>query len=227
MEYSVKPVTRVVRFLQQAIRLYVNKIAQRRPIQLKSKALYIACAGFTLIELMVVVVIMAILVAIAIPSYQYYIQKRDLAVAQQEALSIAAELEKFKAKNFSYKGFDATYLYASAYNASSGSLVLPFNSEQKKYTLTLLDLDTAQPLTIALESDGSETEVSQSVVGLNWMIHAEREKNGTVPIQPTNYDFLITSTGLKCKSQSNNAFSDYDAENDKKCSDIDANSEIW
>ena len=66
--------------------------------------------GFTLIELMITVVVVAIIAAIAVPSYQQYIERKDLAIARQEALRIAAELERFKNKNFSYKGFNATYI---------------------------------------------------------------------------------------------------------------------
>ena len=80
--------------------------------------------GFTLIELMIVLVVIAVFAAIAVPSYQAYIQKKDLAMAKQEALKIASELERFKNKNFSYKGFDATYLYPS-YDGSTGELYLP------------------------------------------------------------------------------------------------------
>lgn len=62
--------------------------------------------GFTLIELMVVVVIVAIFVAIAIPSYQAYIRRAETSKAQQELRRIATLLERHKARNFSYKGFD-------------------------------------------------------------------------------------------------------------------------
>jgi len=40
--------------------------------------------GFTLIELMIVLVIIAVFAAITVPSYQAYIQKKDLAMAKQE-----------------------------------------------------------------------------------------------------------------------------------------------
>jgi type IV pilus assembly protein PilE len=65
-------------------------------------------SGFTLIELMVVVVIVAIFAAIAIPSYQTYIRRAETSKAQQEMQRIAALLERHKARNFSYKGFDLT-----------------------------------------------------------------------------------------------------------------------
>lgn len=62
--------------------------------------------GFTLIELMVVVVVVAIFAAIAIPSYQVYIRRAETSKAQQEVKRIATLLERHKARNFSYKGFD-------------------------------------------------------------------------------------------------------------------------
>lgn len=80
----------------------------------KGEKVMISQKGFTLIELMITIVIVAILAAIAYPSYTQYMERRDLAIAKQEALRISAELERFKSKNFSYKGFDASYLYTYA-----------------------------------------------------------------------------------------------------------------
>ena len=57
--------------------------------------------GFTLIELMIVVVIVAIFAAIAIPSYQAYTRKAIAATAQQDIQLLEEQLERHKGKNFS------------------------------------------------------------------------------------------------------------------------------
>ena len=174
--------------------------------------------GFTLIELMITVVVVAIIAAIAVPSYQQYIERKDLAIARQEALRIAAELERFKAKNFSYKGFDASYLYtyestdaggnpttASYYNKTTGQLLLPLGSTSStaKYTLTLVDGGAAhKPLTIVKNGDGTETDDSASVNGLSWVMSLERAKDSDgEPKQPRNYDLLLSSTGIRCMTK--------------------------
>ena len=174
--------------------------------------------GFTLIELMITVVVVAIIAAIAVPSYQQYIERKDLAIARQEALRIAAELERFKAKNFSYKGFDASYLYtyestdaggnpttASYYNKTTGQLLLPLGSPSStaKYTLTLANGGTGHnPLTIVKNGDGTETADSASVNGLSWVMSLERAKDSDgEPKQPRNYDLLLSNTGIRCMTK--------------------------
>ncbi|QHH93896.1 prepilin-type N-terminal cleavage/methylation domain-containing protein [Acinetobacter gyllenbergii] len=137
-----------------------------------------AYSGFTLIELMITVAIVAIIAAIAIPSYDTYIRRADLSTAQQEMLKVAELLEKHRARNFSYDGFvlKGTTTNQGAYytvpSATNTTLLLPLTatSGNQKFTLTL----TVNTQAWSLKA------VSQS---------------------PRNYSLLLTSTGLKCKTK--------------------------
>lgn len=175
-------------------------------------------AGFTLIELMVVVVIVAIFAAIAIPSYAQYIERKDLAVVKQEAQKLASELERFKSKNYSYKGFDATYLYAGSYDRADGTLLLPIGSDANtaKYTLTLTENAT-----------GYKT-LDQADTGLKWVITATRMDTTK---QANNYDVMLNSDGLRCMTKTTGVIADADNGKPNKsfssCSDVSADSEAW
>ncbi|RZA07773.1 MAG: prepilin-type N-terminal cleavage/methylation domain-containing protein, partial [Moraxellaceae bacterium] len=52
-------------------------------------------SGFTLIEVMVTVAIVAILAAIAIPNYSQYVQKTRRTDAQEKLLDMAAQQERW------------------------------------------------------------------------------------------------------------------------------------
>lgn len=55
-------------------------------------------AGFTLVEVMIVVAIVAILAAIALPSYQVYREKADLAQAQTDLIATNQMITREKIK---------------------------------------------------------------------------------------------------------------------------------
>ncbi len=60
--------------------------------------------GFTLIELMIVVVIIGILAAIAYPSYQEQVRQTRRANAQANLMELASYMERYYTENFTYVG---------------------------------------------------------------------------------------------------------------------------
>ena len=92
--------------------------------------------GFTLIEVMIVVAIVGILVAVALPSYQKYIIRAARVQAQAELLELASLQEKIFLNSNSY-AFSVT----AAYNGTSaGGLGRnPAQTRDGRYTLALVD----------------------------------------------------------------------------------------
>ena len=130
-------------------------------------------SGFTLLEVMVVVVIVAIFAAIAIPTYQNFIRRSTAAQAQQEVQRIATLLEQAKSRNFNYIGF----------NLNPNPTVVPFGATGTaiKYSITVRDgTDTTQPLNAV------------GVAGQDYIIRALSTDN-------KNFSFIFSSTALRCK----------------------------
>jgi type IV pilus assembly protein PilE len=74
----------------------------------------IRVAGFTLVELVIVMVIVAILAAIAIPSYQSQIRKSRRTDAKTAVLDLAAREEKYFSLNNSYTSSPVNLGYGTA-----------------------------------------------------------------------------------------------------------------
>ena len=75
---------------------YFSKRGQRRDSTMKKSA------GFSLIELMITVVIIAIVTSIALPSYREHVKRTMRTDATSTLLRLAAEQEKFYISNNTY-----------------------------------------------------------------------------------------------------------------------------
>lgn len=60
--------------------------------------------GFTIVELMIVLIVVAILVALAYPSYTQYVRKAKRGEAQQLLMNWSVNQEIFRSNNPSYAG---------------------------------------------------------------------------------------------------------------------------
>ena len=135
--------------------------------------------GFTLIELMIVVVIVAIFAAIAIPAYQEYARRAHASETQQEMQRLAVLLDRYKARNFSYKGFSTTTTTAAT-------------TSSYPYTITIVDPDAS-----------NATLTSSGAIGRNWVMKAT-----TADEQNYNFLLTNKNIRCKNKTQSNVSYSD-------------------
>lgn len=108
--------------------------------------------GFTLMELMIAVALVAILTMIAIPSFRGYAERTARATVQGDLSAAAAAMERRKAQNFSYAGATAGTGPSDTVNSVSPS---DAPAADAKYTLSI----------IFLESDGTAAEAGDPVTG--------------------------------------------------------------
>ncbi|MFC6166328.1 type IV pilin protein [Acinetobacter terrestris] len=158
-------------------------------------------SGFTLVELMVVVMIIAVIAAIAFPSYQTYIRKSAESGVMQEMLKISSLLAKHKAKNFTYKCFDLADYYGGSNNLTMINYPLNSNGNNIQYTLSLVDNSSNNQVLVDASCDDANTDT----LGLaqQWAIIATKNPNNNL-VKDKSFNFLFTSQGFRCRNKANN-----------------------
>lgn len=94
-------------------------------------------SGFTLIEVMIVVVIIGILASIAFPNYQEYVIRSNRAEGQALLVDAAARQERYFAQNYTYVDNDNLSKLSMNANSANGHYTLVITSADKSsYALT-------------------------------------------------------------------------------------------
>lgn len=128
-------------------------------------------AGFTLIELMVVVAVVAILAAVAYPNYTDHVRKSKRAQAKADLVEYAQNAERYFTVNNTYAGMtfpgNATTLN-SPREGGTAAYALTMQRTQSTFTLTATPLGNQlkdKCGTLTLDQAGRKTPAEATVSG--------------------------------------------------------------
>lgn len=158
---------------------------------------YTTTKGFTLIELMIVLMIMSILAAIALPSYRQFILRNHESKVKSILANYAIQMEQWRAKALTYSNFTPTGVKSVSdpvlgdLEADNKTIYYPASSTATTYVYAI----TIN--TVADSTTGPTFPILKtSTIANRWVMLA------TPRDQTTGLTMIgLTSTGAKCQSK--------------------------
>lgn len=135
--------------------------------------------GFTLIEVMMVVAIIAIIVAIALPNYREYVLRSNRAVGKGELLQVASRQEQYFLNNRSYTNLMTDLGYTANYYVDSEGQ--PATAASSIYQITITEptsntRETTYTLS-AVPQNGQTDDIKCGSLGIDEQ--ADKTETGT------------------------------------------------
>lgn len=115
-------------------------------------------AGFTLVELMIVLVIVAILASIALPSYQNFVKKSRAKTAGADLVSLSASVENVFQRTLAYPT-ESNVTQFTTWQAAQGDFFSYSYTppESGIYTLTATGSGAMSGCNLSLKNDNTRT----------------------------------------------------------------------
>ncbi len=125
------------------------------------------CSGFTLIEVMIVVAVVAILSAVAFPAYTQYVLRSYRAEGRNMLLEAAQFMEKNYTLTQSYAVAPSGAVLTSASLTAAGLDTVPRGGGTVRYTIAFSAGPTANSYTLTATPKGSQSDDPCSDLSLN------------------------------------------------------------